>query len=161
MKLNTSKEIIVIPNKTLKLTNPLIKELTMEEIKNFNQTLMVFQGVIKSRNLQVIGPLITYTASVIEDGVSHPVMKIITQLKEAPKGVINGAYEFHKEIKIKNCLYTRFTGNQRYLQIAIMKMKTYAYENDLELKDDYYSIMLSQNEGNITVDLFMEVVNEE
>lgn len=161
MILNTDREKInVITGKTLKLTYPIIKKLNKEEMINLNQALNVMQGAIKARGLKNVGPLITYNTQIIEDGLLMPEVSVITQVEQPPHNKLSDSYEFIDKLRITNCIYTRFKGEERHMQIAIMKMHVFAYENKIELKNGYYTIYLSSDETGICVDIFMETINE-
>ncbi|WP_243154565.1 hypothetical protein [Clostridium sporogenes] len=58
--MNTNNKIILRENKTLKLNNVLIKELSEKEFMDMNKVTYMMDGYIKSKGNSVMGPMINY-----------------------------------------------------------------------------------------------------
>lgn len=63
-------------------------------------------------------------------------------------------------IKVPGCMYLRFEGREEDLHIAYKKIEVDAYENDIDLKGNSYTIFVdAADDGNIVADIFMEKEN--
>ena len=59
-------------------------------------------------------------------------------------------------LRVKNCLYAHYTGPMAYSQLASSKLQILAFEKDLKLTGDNYTIFVSQDDDDAVVDVFME-----
>lgn len=164
MKLNTENEekktrtIEIIENRVLKLHKVFKKVLTEKETQELPRTLQLIQGFIKARGLEIKGPLITFSKPISEDEIAKIQTTILCQLKNNPHGRLDYPYSFEEDLRVENCLYARFIGEQSHFQIAVSKMTVYAYENYLTLTGNTYTIFLANEEGVATCDIFGEVL---
>ena len=145
-------EIKVAENKTLKLTNVLSREIRPEEMASLPVVLTQMHNFIKSNNAQPIGPIIQSFA-LGEDHQMHLYMmqqatQLITQTEPG--------YEVDAVLRVKNCLYAHYTGPMAYSQLASSKLQILAFEKDLKLTGDNYTIFVSQDDDDAVVDVFME-----
>ena len=140
-------EIKVAENKTLKLTNVVARRIAPEELGNMMVALTQLQNFIKSHNAQPIGPLVQ--ALKIGPAPEHaPELYLITQTEPG--------YEVDAVLRVKNCLYAHYTGPMAYSQLASSKLQILAFEKDLKLTGDNYTIFVSQDDDDAVVDVFME-----
>ena len=147
-------------NKTLKLTNVLTKSLNEDDLNNLDAIVEQIENYIKSKGSQPIGPLIQYTATLInEQGELDIVIKLLRQSSNFIQHV-EPPYEMKSVIRVKNCMYVRYTGPESKLKFAYDKINLTAFEEDIELKGDSYTIFVDQDEDNIIADVFMEKANE-
>ena len=65
-------------------------------------------------------------------------------------------YEVDAVLRVKNCLYAHYTGPMAYSQLASSKLQILAFEKDLKLTGDNYTIFVSQDDDDAVVDVFME-----
>ena len=145
-------EIKVAENKTLKLTNVLSREIRPEEMASLPVVLTQMHNFIKSNNAQPIGPIIQSFA-LGEDHQMHlykmqQATQLITQTEPG--------YEVDAVLRVKNCLYAHYTGPMAYSQLASSKLQILAFEKDLKLTGDNYTIFVSQDDDDAVVDVFME-----
>ena len=146
------KEIKVAENKTLKLTNVLSREIHPEEMASLPVVLTQMHNFIKSNNAQPIGPIVQ--AMVVgEDRQMHLYMmqqatQMITQMEPG--------YHMDAVLRVKNCLYAHYTGPMSHNQLATAKLQIMAFENDIKLTGDNYTIYVNQDEDDAVVDVFME-----
>ena len=83
----------------------------------------------------------------------------VSLMIQADKYINNPDPGFRMEsvIKVANCMYVRFEGREEYLPIAYQRLQVEAYENDISLKGDSYTVFVdSDDEGNIVADIFIE-----
>lgn len=154
--MNTIEKIVLRENKTLKLNNVLIREISENELIDINQISYMMDSYIKSKGNSTIGPMINYsTVEVDESGQPKVIIKLMVQLKN-PIHNIEKPYELKAQLRVTNCLFTRYTEKEENLQFAYQKLGVYAFENAIKLKGDSYTIFVKQEEENIVADVFME-----
>ena len=150
------EKISIRENKTLKLTNVLVRELSENEIIDIDKINYMMDSYIKSKGNSTIGPIINYSnLEVDENGQPKISIKIMVQLKN-PIYNVEAPYEIKKELRISNCLFARFNEKEENIQFAYQKLGVYAFENDIKLKGDSYTVFVKKEEENITADIFME-----
>lgn len=116
------------------------------------------QLYVKIKEAMQIGPLIQYTTSYInENGEMDIDIRIMLQCNTYIHNV-EQPYCMETMLRIPNCMYCRYTGPEDKLSFAYQKIQLEAFENDIPLKGDSYTVFLDRNEENetITADLFME-----
>ena len=155
--MNTTEKIVLKENKILKLNNVLIREVNQNEFIDINKITYMMDSYIKSKGNSTVGPMINYTvADGDENGQVKLVLKLMLQLKN-PIYSIEKPYEFKSQIRIKNCLFARFTEKEENLQYAYSKLSLFAFENNMKLKGDSYTVFVNKNEEEIVADIFMEL----
>lgn len=154
--MNIVEKISIRENKTLKLTNVLIRELSENEIIDIDKINYMMDSYIKAKGNSTIGPIINYSnLEVDENGQPKISIKIMVQLKN-PIYNVEAPYEIKKELRISNCLFARFNEKEENIQFAYQKLGVYAFENDIKLKGDSYTVFVKKEEENIVADIFME-----
>lgn len=154
--MNITEKIVLRENKTLKLNNVLIREISENELIDINQISYMMDSYIKSKGNSTIGPMINYsTVEVDESGQPKVIIKLIVQLKN-PIHNVEKPYELKSQLRVTNCLFARFTEKEENLQFAYQKLGVYAFENNIKLKGDSYTVFVKQEEENIVADVFME-----
>jgi hypothetical protein len=169
---NEDKKIINIQsNKSLRLDNVLIRDvITMtvaetedgSENEDFSLELEVekMTNEIKTKGANQIGPLIQYSCASGDVDAFEIKVSLMLQADRYINNV-SAPYRMESVVQAKNCMYTRFTGAEEDMQYAYQKIQVTAYEEDLKLKGSSYTIFLDSNdEGNITADIFMEKMEE-
>ncbi|SCP99980.1 hypothetical protein [Anaerobium acetethylicum] len=145
-------------SKTIKLTNTLkYKCLLNEEDFDLNIAIEKMQSYIKVKAAAQSGPLIQYTRACINEN-SEMDMEIIMMLQcsnyihsvEAP-------YSMESVLRVADCMYCRYIGPEDKLKFAYDKLNLEAFENDIQLKGENYTIFVDQNEEENTIiaDVFM------
>ena len=147
-------EIKTAENKTLKLTNVLARQLRPEELGNLAVILTQMQNFMKSNGAQPIGPLVQ--AVKIGTGPDHvPELYMMQQATQLITQMEPG-YHMDAVLRVKNCLYAHYTGPMSQSQLASAKLQIIAFENDLKLTGDTYTIYVNQDDDDAVVDVFME-----
>ncbi len=145
--------------KTLKLTNVLSRKIPYKEAFSQDKQLMMMTNWIKAKGYKTMGPLIIYSKGMVgvdSDGAPIVDISMMIQLKES-NITTEAPYSFQNQICIPNCLFARFNDDGEKIQFATNKLTLYAYENDLELTGESYTIVLEQNEKRMLADIFMPV----
>lgn len=154
--MNNVEKIIVRENKTLKLNNVLIRQVSDNELIDINKITYMMDSYIKSKGNSTIGPMINYSSiEVDETGQPKVIVKIMVQLKN-PIHNIEKPYEQQSQIRVTNCLFARFTEKEENLQFAYQKLGVHAFENDIKLRGDSYTVFVKNEGENLVADVFME-----
>ena len=142
--------------KTLKLTNAVIYTLGEADIESLNLIVEKMGNYIKAKGYIPIGPLIQYSGTQInENGELDIDVKLIRQ----SSGYINHVeepYNCEPVMRVKNCMYVRYTGPENMLKFAYDKINLTAFEEDIKLKGDSYTVFVNQIDDDIVADVFME-----
>ena len=151
---NIMREIQIAQNKTLKLTNVLARKIEAEEFANLQIVLTQMQNFMKSNNAQPIGPMIQ---CVKIPGGPNPqpevyMMQQTTQL--IPR--MEPGYTQDAVLRVRGCLYAHYTGPMSQSGLASQKLNIFAFENELELNGNVYTIFVNQDDDDAVVDVFME-----
>ena len=147
-------EIKVAENKTLKLTNVLSRVVRPEELANLPVILTQMQNFIRSHNAMPVGPIIQCVkmkAGPTPDAEIY-FMQQVNQL--IPR--LDPGYEMDAVLRVRNCLYAHYTGPMSHSNLASQKLDIYAFEHELELTGNVYSIYVNQDEDDGVLDVFME-----
>ncbi len=153
------KKIMLNQSKTLKLTNVLEYKCRInEEGFDFNISVEQMQSFIKVKGAIQIGPLIQYSNAYInENGEMDVDIRLMLQCSSIIYSV-EAPYTMESVIRVPNCMYCRYIGPEDKLKFAYDKIQLEAFENDIPLKGDSYTIFVDRDEENdtITADVFME-----
>jgi len=110
-----------------------------------------------------IGPLISYSSRLIgmkDNGTPIIKTRVMMQLRDKVL-YSEPPYDFAEEIHIENCIFVRFQDKAENLPYAYSKINLLAYENNIKLKGDSYTIFISgKDTENIIADVFMPVDKE-
>ena len=148
------REIQVAENKTLKLTNVLARKIDASELGNLGVILTQMQNFIKSNNAQPIGPLVQGIR--MGTGPDHvPEMYMMQQATQMISQMEPG-YHMDAVLRVKKCLYSHYTGPMSHSQLATAKLQIMAFENDIKLTGDCYTIYVNQDDDDGVIDVFME-----
>lgn len=154
--MSITEKIVIRENKILKLNNVLIREVSKNELIDINQITYMMDSYIKSKGNSTLGPMINYSSvEVDENGQPKVIIKLMVQLKN-PIHNIEKPYEVQSQLRVTNCLFARFTEKEENLQFAYQKLGVYAFENNIKLKGDSYTVFLKKEEEDIVADVFME-----
>ena len=148
------REIQVAENKTLKLTNVLARKIDASELGNVGVILTQMQNFMKSNGAQPIGPLVQ--AIKIGTGPDHAPELYMMQQATQMIPQMEAGYHMDAVLRVKNCLYAHYTGPMSHSQLASAKLQILAFENDINLTGDTYTIFVNQDEDEGVVDVFME-----
>lgn len=152
------------PNKILKLQNVLISKMNLEdENVDFNMIVEKMQSYIKVKGATQIGPLIQQTKTFVNDAEELDVeINFILQCNNYIHNV-ESPYRMESVLRIPDCMYCRYIGFEDKLKFAYDKINLEAFENDIELTGESYTVFVEQNEeeGTIVADVFMPKAKEE
>lgn len=150
------------PQKSLRLENVLkYKVLLDEEDMDLRVMIEQMQSYINAKGATQVGPLIQYTRTYLneEDELD---MEIVMMLQcnhyihnvEAP-------YKMESLLRVKDCMYCRYMGPEESMTFAYDKINLEAFEQDIKLKGDSYTIYVDEQDDNMVIDVFMERAEDE
>jgi len=149
-----SDKFIISNRKLLKLQNVILKDELMDE--DMNLSVLQMENYIKTKGGMPIGPLIQYVCPKISDeGELDLDVKFLRQSTTFIHNV-EKPYTMESVIRVPNCLYVRYYGPEDKLQFAYQKLNLTAFEEDIPLKGDSYTVFVDNQDGIITADVFME-----
>lgn len=158
--MNTIEKIVVRENKVLKLNNVLVREVSESEFSDLNKVGHMMESYIKSKGNAVLGPMINYSSAELnENGQPKIILKFMVQLKN-PIHNVEAPYKLEKQIRVTNCLFARYSEKEETLQFAYSKLQLHAFEKDIKLKGDNYTVFVENKDGKVVADVFMEVEKE-
>lgn len=145
-------------NKVLKLQNVLIVEFDLKNV-NVEYDLLIekMQSYIKVKGAVQIGPLIQHTKPFVNDNEELDMeINLMLQCNNYIHSV-EKPYSIESIIRVSDCMYCRYVGPEEKLKFAYDKINLEAFENDIELTGESYTVFVDQNEeeGTIVADVFM------
>lgn len=148
-------------NKTLKLTNACIVQIMSEEFEEMYTAAERMDNYIKSKGALPIGPLVQYSDTTVnEEGELDIVIKFIRQANNYINH-LEPPYTMESVLRIKDCMYVRYSGDESKMKFAYDKINLTAYEEDIKLKGGSYTVFVDgDDDGNVTADVFMEKEDE-
>ncbi|OPZ92843.1 MAG: hypothetical protein BWY74_01391 [Firmicutes bacterium ADurb.Bin419] len=156
-----NEKIQINKNKILKLTNVLVREIDLQNKEDITKEVIRMDNYIRNKGGQPIGPHIQYTYI---NGEQTEDVKLIIKLMRQSNTFIHNVeppYNMESIIRVKNCMYARYTGEESKLKFAYDKINLIAFEEDIPLKGDSYTVFVNSNEDGIVADVFMERADDE
>lgn len=148
-------------NKILKLTNVLVVEMQYEELDNIEIVVAKMENFIRSKGAMPIGPLIQKTSySINEEGKLDVQLFFMRQSNNFVHNV-EEPYKMESLIRVRNCMYARYIGPEEKLKFAYDKINVTAFEEDIELSNENYTIFVDQQDDDIIADVFVEKKSNE
>ena len=149
-------------SKILKLQNVLKSKIDLEN-QDMDLAVLVekMQSYIKVKGAVQIGPLIQCTRTFVNEEEELD-MEIILMLQ--CNHFINSVekpYSMESVLRVTDCMYCRYMGPGEQLKIAYDKINVEAFENDIELEGESYTVFVDENEeeGTIVADVFVPKKN--
>jgi hypothetical protein len=153
--LSTAKEIEIVDGKTLKLNNVLSKETGTLDGDELAKALHMFDAYTKSKKLTPYGPMVMFSKTAFDGAKMSQRSKLMAQLREAHENP-DPPYSFDRVVKVDGCVLARYRGSAVGLQVAYSKLQVYAFEHDIQLKGETYTVIIEQKDGDILADVFTE-----
>ena len=152
--------IIIHTNKVLKITNVCIIEFNIQK-DDINFLISKMENYIKSKGATPIGPLIQKTEySVNDEGQIDIKVYLMRQANNFIHNV-ESPYTMESVLRVRNCMYARYTGPEEKLKLAYDKINVTAFEEDIELSNSNYTIFVDKQDDNIVADIFVEKKTDE
>ena len=116
---------------------------------------------VKANGFIPVGPVIQKSQICINEDIEPEVSIYLLQQINGFIGKPQSPYISESVIRIPNCLYTRFSGNSEDLRFAYDKINLMAYEEELEMGSESYTVFVDENDEQIVADVFVEQINHE
>ncbi|MCD8151160.1 MAG: hypothetical protein LUE92_16725 [Clostridiales bacterium] len=144
-----TKKLHYSENKTLKLTNVLKFKIPLkQDALEYDIIIEQMQTYIKAKGAIQIGPLIQYAKADLTDaGDLNAYIVLMLQCNHYIHEVTN-PYVMDSLVRVPNALYCRYHGPEDSLHFAYSKIQLEAFENDIELEKESYTIFVDQNEDD-------------
>ena len=151
------KSIQIGYNKTLKLTNVLVYKVdTDNNDDDFSSLVIKMENYIKTKGAVPIGPLIQKNSFTIDDEGQIDFQVFLMRQTNNFIHHIEEPYKMESILRVKNCMYAHYVGPEEKLKLAYDKINVTAFEEDIELSNESYTIFVDQQDDNIVVDVFVE-----
>ena len=137
-----------------KLTNVVSRRIQPEEFNNMQIVLTQMHNFIKSNGAQPLGPLVQ-CINLPAGPNPQPEIYMMQQATQLIPQMDPG-YHMDAILRVKNCLYAHYTGPMDHNQLATAKLQIMAFENDIKLTGDNYTIYVNQDDDDAVIDVFME-----
>ena len=148
--------------KSLRLENVLkYKVLLDEEDVNLDVIIEQMQSYINVKGSDQIGPLIQYTRTFFNEE-NELDMEIVMML-QCSHYIHNVEPPYHMDslLRVKNCMYCRYIGPEESAKFVYDKINLEAFEQDIKLKGDSYTIYVDEQDDHMVIDVFMERTEDE
>lgn len=154
-------KIQISSNKVLKLTNVLIRKIDIQEEIELSLMVSKMDSYIKSKGAVPVGPLIQKTSYSVDDEGKIDVQLFFMRQSNNFIHNVEEPYKMESLIRVRNCMYARYIGPEEKLKFAYDKINVTAFEEDIELSDENYTIFVDQQDDNIVADVFVEKKSNE
>lgn len=123
--------------------------------------MILIDSFVKSKGSTPIGPLIQKTECNVNDEGQIDIK--ISLMRQANNFIHNVEHPYKMEsvLRVKNCMYARYTGPEDKLKLAYDKINVTAFEEDIELSNTSYTIFVDKQDDNIVADIFVEKKTDE
>lgn len=153
------KSIKYFPNRTLKLTNALQVVVDSEDFIEFSVLVENMENYIRSKGAVPVGPLVQKTRYEVNDeGEVDVEISLIRQVNTYIHSVEH-PYKMDSIIRVKDCMYVRYCGPENKLKFAYDKINLIAFEEDIDLANESFTVYVDEAEDNIIADVFVEKKN--
>ena len=143
-------------NKSLKLMNVLSLEIELNQDFDLGTTVVKMDNYLKSKGAMPIGPLIQRTVySINEDQQLEIHAYLIRQTNNFIHN-IEAPYKMEPVIRVRNCMYAHYVGPEEKLKLAYDKINVTAFEEDITVANENYTIFIEKQDDNIVADIFVE-----
>lgn len=117
------------------------------------------QSYIRAKGAIEVGPLIQYVKTDLTDtGDLNGYIVLMLQCNHYIHDVTD-PYTMDSLVRVPNALYCRYHGPEKSLQFAYDKIQLEAFEKNIELGNESYTVFVSDNDNDeqITADVFIPV----
>jgi len=109
---------------------------------------------LKAHNISITGTPIIWEMINFDGRNINLERKIILQYSGNAEDIPAGFVKKESQ-KIGPCMYARFNGIEENLIYASQKVSVFAYENEINLKKESYTVYVEKNKDVATIDIFI------
>ena len=143
-------------NKSLKLMNVLSLEIELNQDFDLGTTVVKMDNYLKSKGAMPIGPLIQITVYSINENQQLEIHAYLMRQTNNFIHNIEAPYKMEPVIRIRNCMYAHYVGPEEKLKLAYDKINVTAFEEDITVANENYTIFIEKQDDNIVADIFVE-----
>ncbi|MFA9377909.1 MAG: hypothetical protein ACERKZ_14305 [Lachnotalea sp.] len=145
----------------LKLVNIIERKINEEE-SDLSMDVLVNQidNYIMSKGAKCIGPLVHISEGKHDNNVEFKVENTLMRQLDRSLHHVDTEYKFYPILKIKNCYYCRFCGEEGDIHFVVDKIRVLAYENYKTIKSKVYVVYISNEDSKFVADIFVEREDE-
>lgn len=148
--------IDISKNKCLKLTNVVMIAMEAESLVEYNRLVEALNNYIKSKGVAPIGPLIQKTeCSPNAEGQMEVRFYLMRQANVFIHSV-EAPYRIQSTLRVPDCMYARYVGPEEKMNLAYSKLSIVAFEEDIALSSESYTILVEQQEDDLVADVFIK-----
>ena len=146
------RSIDIRKNKTLKLKNVLQRKIQISESEeHLDKAIEEMYSYIKSKGAVAKGSVIKHKKITESDnGIQNAEVTIMIQCDNYIQNT-ELPYHMEKEICIKNTMYCSYIGPQDNFKLAYDKINIVAFEENVQLYDESYTIFVDSDESDDSV----------
>ena len=143
-------------NKTLKLQNPCIREVSVDELEDLEKVVYQMKNYMKSKGVVPVGPMIQCTTVFVTEAQETEIK--IELILQADKYLqkLESQYKMLPQLRVANCLFTRVIGEEYYLKYAYDKLNLTAFEEDIPLAGRTFTVFTGKDGAEFSADIFVE-----
>ena len=155
----SNNNITLSKNKTLKMTNVLSYEIDPQK-DSISLIAKKMENYIISKGALPIGPLIQKT--ILETNENGKQELHVVFLRQANNFInnIDHPYRIESVVRVQNCMYVRYNGPEDKFKLAYDKITVAAFEDDVKLSNETYTIFIDHSDNVILADVFVEKIDE-
>ena len=143
-------------NKTLKLTNVLIRDVDMNKEENADSIALQMENYVKSKGALPIGPIIQKTVHSMDDTGELNIQIYLMRQSNSFIHSVESPFRMESIIRVRNCVYARYTGPDESINLAYNKINVVAFEEGIKLSNESYTIFVDRQDDAIVADFFVE-----
>lgn len=148
-------KIDISHNKSLKLTNVVIVSVEAESLVDYNRVVEGINNYIKSKGASPIGPLIQKTEYNINEEGQIDIHVYLMRQANTYIHSMEAPYRIKSLIRVPDCMYARYVGPEEKMSLAYNKINIVAFEEDIALSNENYTILVDRQEDDIVADVFI------
>ena len=148
-------KLIFSKSKNLRLNNIVYTKCSFDEIGQGDLIVDKLENILKVKGALSVGPLIQHTYFTNEE---EPIKIDFMLQSNTYINKLDEPFKKKSVIRMNDCMYCRYIGPEENQSIGYDKIKVEAFENDIELTGNTYTIYVDSNEedGTVVIDIFME-----
>lgn len=143
-------------NKSLKLMNVLSLEIELNQDFDLGTTVVKMDNYLKSKGAMPIGPLIQRTVYSINEDQQLEIHAYLMRQTNNFIHNVEAPYKMEPVIRVRNCMYAHYVGPEEKLKLAYDKINVTAFEEDITVANENYTIFIEKQDDNIVADIFVE-----
>lgn len=69
---------------------------------------------------------------------------------------VEAPYRIQSTLRVPDCMYARYVGPEEKMNLAYSKLSIVAFEEDIALSSESYTILVEQQEDDLVADVFIK-----